>query len=353
MFLSLLKKPSPQPMLRALKGEVTQTVPFWLMRQAGRYLPEYRDLRLKAGSFLDLCFNPEWAAEVTLQPLRRFDMDAAIIFSDILVIPYAFGQKLDFVEKEGPKLDPIQEKAEFERLSFDQLHEKLAPVYEALKIVRGKLAPEKTLIGFAGAPWTVACYMVEGEGGGEFPLTRKMAMETPEEFQILIDKLTAATTEYLLAQIDAGADALQLFDSWSGLLPEPFFTRFVTAPAKKIAAAIERRHKGFPLIGFPRGCGDKYPAYVRQTGIRAVALDQHVPLIWAREALGPKICIQGNLDPMALISGGKRLDDEANLILEACRNHPFVFNLGHGILKETPPEHVAQLAQIIKEFKRA
>lgn len=352
MVLPFLKKPSPMRLIRALKGEVTSEVPFWYMRQAGRYLPEYRDLRMKAGSFLDLCFNPELAMEATLQPIRRYDMDAAIIFSDILVIPYALGQRLDFIEKEGPKLDPIQERDAFLKLNFDMLEDKLSPVYEALKLTRAALDPSKALIGFAGAPWTVACYMVEGEGGGEFPLTRQIAFDNPEIFDILIDKIVTATTTYLLRQIESGADAVQLFDSWAGLLPEPYFTRWVIKPAKKIADAIDRAHKGFPIIGFPRGAGERYVPFAKKTGIRAIALDQNVPLPWAREMMGSKVTLQGNLDPTSLLSGGKRLYQDAMLILEACRHQPFVFNLGHGIQKETPPEHVAELSQIIKNFKR-
>lgn len=351
MTVPKTEKKTDQPLfLRALAGEATPQVPFWLMRQAGRYLPEYRALRAEAGSFLDLCYNPPMAAEVTLQPIRRFDMDAAIVFSDILVVPQAMGQPLRFAEGEGPRLDPVQDKDALARLSPDNIDATLAPVYETLSRVRGELAADKALIGFAGAPWTVACYMVDGRGGA-FPQARRLAVQEPEFFAQLIDRVTQATTHYLLRQIDAGADALQLFDSWAGLVPADLFHAYVTAPAKKIADAIQARHADFPLIGFPRGAGERLGDYVAATGLRAIGVDQNTDIARARQAVGPSVTLQGNLSPETLLAGGDALVRETTAILDAMRGQPFVFNLGHGVIKETPPEHVAQLARIIKEYR--
>jgi uroporphyrinogen decarboxylase len=352
---------TPQPktqkaMLRALAGEVLPTPPFWLMRQAGRYLPEYRALRAQAGSFLNLCFNPEQACEVTLQPLRRFDMDAAIIFSDILVIPHALGQKLDFVQNEGPRLDPITDAAALAKLSLDQLHARLAPVYEALRLTRAKLAPEKTLIGFAGAPWTVACYMIDGQGGasgGGFAQTRAMAQARNPLLDRLMAILVEATAEYLSAQITAGADVVQLFDSWAGLLPDAeSYERYVIHPSRAIVTRLREKHRHTPIIGFPRGSGERYAAYVAATGVNGLGLDQGVPLGFARETLGRKATLQGNLDPLLLLAGGKRFEDEVRLILDTFSDHPFIFNLGHGIDKETPITHVERLVSLIREHKQ-
>ncbi|HYD19470.1 MAG TPA: uroporphyrinogen decarboxylase [Patescibacteria group bacterium] len=327
--------------MAALRGQAQPTAPFWLMRQAGRYLPEYRALRARAGSFLDLCFNPELAAEVTLQPIRRFDMDAAILFSDILVIPYALGQSLSFVEGEGPRLGNLTVKT----LRYDA--EKLAPVCETLRRVRKELRSDKALIGFAGAPWTVACYMVEGQGGGEFIRAKSFAYANPDAFDQLIAKIIEATVDYLVAQAEAGADAVQLFDSWAGLVPEPYFTRWVIRPSQLIRSMFKRRCPDIPMIGFPRGAGALYPRYAAQTGVDGLGLDTQVPLDWARKELG-SACLQGNLDPVALLTGGKALETAARNILEAMKGQAFIFNLGHGVIKETPPDHVAQLAQIIR-----
>jgi len=351
-LLAARKKESHSDILRALSGEVTPRVPFWLMRQAGRYLPEYRAVRKKAGSFLDLCFNPDYAAEVTLQPLERYDMDAAILFSDILVVPYALGQKLDFVEGEGPRLGALQKQKEFEKLSFDKFDAKLEPVFETVRKVKKALSPDKALIGFAGAPWTVACYMIQGKGDGEFTAARSMATAQPEIFAALMDKLVEATSQYLVKQIDAGADAIQLFDSWAGLLPEPLFRLHVIEPSKKIIAAVRRKHPDIPVIGFPRGAGGLYVPYAAQTGVNAVGLDTQVSLSWAQRELGPEMCLQGNLDPAVLLAGGKPLEEETLRILNLMRGQPFIFNLGHGVVKETPPAHVAQLASIIRSFRR-
>ncbi len=335
-----------KPLLDVLNGNAaTSSPPFWLMRQAGRYLPEYRALRKTAGGFLDMCFNPEFAAEVTLQPLRRFDMDAAIMFSDILVIPYALGQKLEFLEGEGPCLGPLDVNA----LQFDD--SKLAPVYETLRRLKTQLAAEKTLIGFAGAPWTIACYMVQGKGDGAFNEAKKFAYAKPDAFDALINLITDATTQYLINQVRAGADAMQLFDSWAGLLPEPYFTRWVIKPAQKIRAALKAACPDLPVIGFPRGAGALYKFYAEQTGMNAVGLDTQVPLDWAVQTLPKNICLQGNLDPVLLLTGGDALKENTESILRTMRGRPFIFNLGHGVIKETPPEHVAQLSAIIKGFQ--
>lgn len=340
------KRAAGPSLTAALRGEVTPEVPFWLMRQAGRYLPEYRSLRQKAGSFLDLCFNPELAAEATLQPLRRFGMDAAILFSDILVIPYALGQELSFTEGEGPKLGPLHR----DRLFFDA--QKLAPVYDALARVRKDLPPDKAVIGFAGAPWTLACYMVQGGGDGVFAKALDFAESNPAEFGRLIDALTQAVTEHLSAQIRHGADAVQIFDSWAGLLPESGFMRWIVKPTRDITQALKKRHPHVPVIGFPRGAAALYARYAAETGVAALGFDQNVdPAALARQ-VGGGICLQGNLDPALLLAGGRPMREGVVRILSVLRERPFVFNLGHGVIKETPPEHVAELAEIIRSFQR-
>lgn len=347
-----LKKPVEKKLLlQALKGEVTERIPFWLMRQAGRYLPEYRALRQKAGSFLDLCFHPEWAAEVTLQPIRRFGMDAAILFSDILVVPYALGQALDFAEGEGPKLGGLQDIAdrEFDSAAFDR---KLQPVYETLRRVREGLEPDKALIGFAGAPWTVACYMVQGQGGNNFLATQKFAFGNPAAFDKLIAALVEATAHYLISQIRHGADTVQIFDSWAGLLPPPYFERWVIEPTRQIVARIRESCPGVPVTGFPRQAGDFYADYVEKSGVDCVGIDQDFSLEDAVRRFGGKSVLQGNLDPASLLAGGSLLEDGVRRILQAARATPFVFNLGHGVIKETPPEHVALLSKLVGEHRR-
>jgi uroporphyrinogen decarboxylase len=337
------------PFLQSLSGQITPRVPFWLMRQAGRYLPEYRALRAKAGSFLGLCFNPALAAEVTLQPLRRFDMDAAILFSDILVVPYALGQALDFVEGEGPRLGPLPKTDEIDFATFDR---KLQPVYETIGEVKKNLTAGKGLIGFAGAPWTIACYMMQGQGGGEFVAAKKSAFENPTACDQLIASLVDATSHYLIGQINAGADAVQIFDSWAGLLPEPYFNRWVISPTKKIIENIHKTYPEFPIIGFPRGAGAFYKSYAEKTSVTGLGIDQYYPLEKVANEIGSKIVLQGNMDPAFLLTGGSTMESEAKRILTAMVGKPFIFNLGHGVIKETPPEHVAQLAEIIRDHKR-
>lgn len=344
--------PMSKKILKALNGEVQNIPPFWLMRQAGRYLPEYREVRAQAGGFLDLCYNPDFATEVTMQPLRRYGMDAAILFSDILVIPHGLGQDVKFVAGEGPKLDPVRNLETLSSLSLDGFHERMNPVYEAVSSIRSAMRKEDlddtALIGFAGSPWTVACYMVEGGGSKEFLHVKKWAYQKPEEFGKLISLLIEATTAYLRRQIDAGAEVIQLFDSWSGVLSETEFLRWVVEPTMRIVAGLKETHPDIPVIGFPKGCGAFYEIYAEKTGVDAVSLDFQIPLFQAVD-MQKKMPVQGNLDPMALLAGGAALDREVDRILGALSGGPFIFNLGHGINKETPPEHVAQLANRIRK----
>lgn len=339
-----------KPFLRALAGETVTPPPFWLMRQAGRYLPEYRATRATAGSFLDLCYNPDLAVEVTLQPLRRYGMDAAILFSDILVVPDAIGQKVSFKEGEGPCLTPIRGFADLEKLTPGQLHQHLAPVYRTVKGL-SKAIPEKTaLIGFAGAPWTVATYMVEGGGSKDYANTKKMAYGQPDLFQKIIDILVTATSDYLIAQIDNGAEAIQIFDSWAGILPEDQFHRWVIEPTARIVARIHAERPGIPVIGFPRGAGFFTEAFVRETKVEAVSLDTTMSLDWSAKVLQKLCTVQGNLDPIMLLVGGEAMDKAIDRILEKLGHGPFIFNLGHGILPPTPPENVARLAERVRNF---
>lgn len=338
-------------MLSALQGKKTVRPPFWLMRQAGRYLPEYRELRSQAGSFLDLCFNPKLAMEVTLQPLRRFDMDAAILFSDILVIPFALGQSLAFEAGEGPRLGTL-DIASIEN-ALSGVSGKLSPVLETVSRTRQALDPGKVLIGFAGSPWTVACYMIEGRGSSQgFLKTKQFALENPKDHSRLMACLTEATIDYLSAQIKAGADAVQLFDSWAGLCQGRSFETNIIEPTRQIVRELKIRHPHTPIIGFPRQAGGNYAAYARLTGVDALGLDTDVSLEQAA-TLQKEIPVQGNLDPEVLLRGGDGLERTAKSILAALAGGPFIFNLGHGIIKETPPEHVALLANIIKGWRHA
>ena len=339
-----------KPMLAALAGEVRQRPPFWLMRQAGRYLPEYRELRAKAGSFLDMCYNPDHAVEVTLQPLRRYDMDAAILFSDILVVPHALGQPLAFQEGEGPKLDPVRNVEDLKRLSRDRFHERLEPVYETVRRLSSAIPAHTTLIGFAGAPWTIACYMVEGAGSKEYAHVKRWAYGDPVGFGVLMDLLVEVTADYLCTQIEAGAEVVQLFDSWAGVLPAGEFRRWVIEPTRQIVDRVKARHPSIPVIGFPRGAGLSYEAYVSGSGVDAVGLDTTVPVAWAAGNLQSRLPVQGNLDPIMLAAGGEALRNAAWEILEALAGKPFVFNLGHGVIQTTPPEHVAELARLIRDW---
>ncbi|APH58281.1 uroporphyrinogen decarboxylase [Granulibacter bethesdensis] len=341
-----------KPILRVLRGEALPVPPVWLMRQAGRYLPEYREVRAKAGSFLGLATHPEWAAEVTLQPIRRFGMDAAILFSDILMLPWALGYGLHFAEGEGPVLPKLEE-ADIDRLDFSQLIPRIAPIMETVTRVREQLQqlhPETTLIGFAGAPFTVSCYMVDGGGTKDFPRTRHFAYTNPEAFDRLIARLTEATITYLSAQVEAGAEVLMLFDSWAGLLSPLSFARWVTAPARQITAALKARYPSVPVIGFPRLAGTLLQNYASETGVNAVGMDTSVDPAMARKMVPAEIALQGNLDPLALHAGGEAMRREVSSIRQAMAGHPHIFNLGHGIVPQTSPEHVAELLNLIRKI---
>ncbi len=343
-------------LLRALAGERTERPPVWLMRQAGRYLPEYLLTRQAAGGMLALCNSPEHAAEVTLQPIRRFHLDGAILFADLPQIAAALGQVLEYREGDGPVLaPPIRSTQDVQQhLSLARFHQELAPVYETVRLLSRALPPEVTLVGYSGAPWTVATYMVEGRGGGasEHAIVKQWAMSNPDSFQPLIDLLTRAAIEYLDRQIEAGAEAVQLFDSWAGILPEPFFRRWCVQPVAAIIKAIKARHPSIPIIAFPRAAGLLYNGYVEATQADCIGLDTTVPLGWAVENVQHKAkrCIQGNLDPLLLVAGGKPMGDEIERILHVASRGPFVFNLGHGILKATPPEHVGTLVEQVRAW---
>ena len=338
------------PLLRVLRGLPVTHPPIWLMRQAGRYLPEYRLLRGRADGFLQLCYTPALAVEITLQPVRRFGMDAAILFSDILVVADGLGCSVEFVEGLGPRLDRVEGKAAVARLSGRRLHRHLAPVYEAVGELRGTLPTETALIGFAGAPWTVAAYMVEGEGSREFHKARAMARRDPDVFGKLIDLVTEATAAHLIAQIEAGAQVVQLFDSWAGVLSEPEFARWCIAPTLRVVEALAAARPEVPVIAFPRGAGALYRRFAEGVPVAGVSLDTSVPLGWARRELAHR-CLQGNLDPVALLVGGPTLLDEAQRILECLAGHRFIFNLGHGVLPDTDPDEVAALVEHVKAFR--
>lgn len=339
-------------LIRALHGEIQARPNFWFMRQAGRYLPEYRELRAKSPDFVQLCLTPELATEITLQPVRRFAMDAAILFSDILMVPYGLGQKLEFREGVGPRLDPVRTASEMIELQArsDGLLQRLAPVFETVRRVAAALPLDTALIGFAGAPWTVAAYMVEGETSRDFTTVRRLAGADPKTFGSLITLLVDATTRFLLAQIDAGAEAVQIFDTWAGVLSHDEFRRWAVEPVREIVARIQAKHPAVPIIAFPRGAGVRYLDYAVETGVEAVGLDSTIPPEWAAKELQPQSAVQGNLDPLLLLIGGKALEEATVRILKALGRGPFVFNLGHGILPETPPENVARLSGLIRAW---
>ena len=344
-----------KPMFKALNGDVLDRPPFWLMRQAGRYLPEYWKVREQAKNFLDFCYSPDLAVEVTLQPLRRFHMDAAILFCDILVIPDALGQKVEFIQGKGPVLDALQSVADIKSLSEKRVGEHLSPVFETIQRLAGEIPDETALIGFAGAPWTVAVYMIEGRGGTDCSRLRTWAEESPDELQVLIDLLVDATTGYLIHQIRNGVEIIQIFDSWAGILSSDNgqFQRWIIEPTRQIVERLHESFPGIPVIGFPRNGGELIENYVIETGVQGVSLDQDVSLPWITETLQPKCTVQGNLDNQALVAGGERLEQETTRILEALSSGPFIFNLGHGVLPETPPDHVAQLSELIRNWPSA
>ena len=340
--------PVIKPLLRALAREPSTSPPIWLMRQAGRYLPEYRTVREKAGGFLDLCFNPKLAAEVTLQPIRRFGFDAAILFSDILVIPHALGQRVSFEEGEGPRLEALREPAALTQLRAGIDHDALAPVYEAIGRVRQDLPKEVALLGFCGAPWTVATYMIAGCGTPDQSPARLFAYNRPQDFARLIDKLVDASASYLIRQFEAGVDAVQIFDTWAGVLPAGEFRKWCIAPISRIIAAVRQRIPGAKIIGFPRGAATELDNYLNAVAVDAIGLDWMVDLDFARKHVQPKRTVQGNLDPLVLLAGGAALDTAIDAILEAFGQGPFIFNLGHGILPSTPVAHVERLVARVR-----
>lgn len=339
----------PGILIETLRGKRGTQAPMWLMRQAGRYLPEYRELRAEKGGFLDLVYDADAAAEVTVQPIRRFGFDGAILFSDILIVPHAMGQKLEFLVGEGPRLSPRLLDAALDRL--EAVPERLQAIYETVAKVKAQLGPETTLLGFAGSPWTVATYMVAGEGSRDQHDTRAMAYRDPSAFQAIIDAIVVVTIEYLAGQIEAGAEAVQLFDSWSGSLAPSEFERWVIAPNAAITSAVKARYPDVPIIGFPKGAGEKLPAYARETGVDAMGIDETIDPVWAARELPAGMPVQGNIDPLLLLAGGEALDRQAEHILKCFADRPHVFNLGHGIGQFTPIAHVEQLIATVRGWK--
>jgi uroporphyrinogen decarboxylase len=338
--------------MEVLRGQRQSVPPIWMMRQAGRYLPEYRELRAKAGSFLDLCFTPDYAAEVTLQPIRRFKFDAAIIFSDILVIPHALGRSVRFEAGEGPRLDPLDTPDLIATLATQADDDTLAPVYEALRRVRRDLDPSIALIGFCGAPWTVATYMVAGRGTPDQAPARLLAYRHPEAFARIIDVLVETSIDYLVKQLAAGANALQIFDTWAGVLPPREFERWSIEPTRRIVEGVRKVVPDAKIIGFPRGAGAQLPAYVARTGVDAVSIDWTAEPALIRDRVQNHVAVQGNLDPLALIAGGDTLDRAVDDVLANYANGRLIFNLGHGITPETPIAHVEQMVRRVRRSAR-
>ena len=335
-------------LLRTLHGEIINPPPIWLMRQAGRHLEEYKKLRKRADNFLSFCYSPDLALKATLQPIQRYHMDGAIVFSDILVIPDALGQNVTFVESKGPTLVPINTRKDIESLSTTHLYRKLKPVYETITQLTNKLPPETALIGFSGAPWTLAAYMIEGGGSRDFQKTRLWAYKQPEEFQLLIDCLVEATSNHLIYQLDAGAEVVQIFDTWAGILPAKQFEKWVIRPIKRMVEIIKEKHPLVPIIGFPRGAGLNYECFAVETGVDAVSVDSTIPLKWISEKIQPHSVVQGNLDNLVLLEGGAQLEKDVFDILNTLGEGPFIFNLGHGVLPETPVPHVEKLIKLVR-----
>ncbi|MBY0422502.1 MAG: uroporphyrinogen decarboxylase [Parvularculaceae bacterium] len=338
-----------KPLLATLRGVAQPVPPIWFMRQAGRYLPEYRATRAEAGSFLDLCFNPALAAEVTLQPIRRYRLDGAILFADILLIPFALGQSLSFVEGEGPRLDPPVTPATFASFRKENVLQKLAPIAETVSRVRAALPPSTTLLGFAGAPWTVATYMLAGGPSDDPAALRAIAYRDRRFVDALIETLIEATIPYLVAQIDAGADAVQLFDTWAGGLPEDLLLELSLEPMRRVAAGVKAARPKTPVIFFPRGAGAMLEAYARLDVCDTISIDTSVPWVFARERLSPHAVVQGGLDPLLVVEGGAAMERAARRLRETFAGAPYVFNLGHGFTPKTPPENVARLVEIVRE----
>lgn len=339
----------PGLLLDTLRGQRGDHVPLWLMRQAGRYLPEYRQLRAQKGGFLELVYDSAAACEITLQPIRRFGFDGAILFSDILIVPHAMGQELQFLVGEGPHLSPRLADSELDAMVSAKHH--LDPIYETVRLCRAALSDETTLLGFAGSPWTVATYMVAGEGSRDQQAARSMAYTDPGKLQAIMDAIVELTIEYLIGQIDAGAEGVQLFDSWAGSLAPDQFERWVIAPNAKIVAALKAVRPDTPIIGFPKGAGARLPAYAAETGVDAIALDETIDPVWADSVLPDGMPVQGNLDPLLILAGGAQLTHRAHFILETLKSRPHVFNLGHGIDRHTPIAHVEQLVAAVRHWQ--
>ena len=347
----MTQPPPVKPFLEVLSGRRQSVPPLWMMRQAGRYLPEYRELRARAGSFLDLCFTPEFAAEVTLQPIRRFNFDAAIIFSDILVIPHALGRSVRFEAGEGPRLDPLDTPDKVVTLATEADFSKLEPVFEALRQVRRELDPKIALIGFCGAPWTVATYMVAGHGTPDQAPARMMAYRHPEAFTKIIDTIVENSITYLLEQLKAGADVLQIFDTWAGVLPPREFQRWSVEPTKRIVEGVRKQMPGAKIIGFPRGAGALLPSYIEATSVDGVSIDWATEPSLIRDRVQNRVAVQGNLDPLVLIAGGEALDRAVDDVLSSYAGGRLIFNLGHGIQPETPIAHVEQMIKRVRSYK--
>jgi uroporphyrinogen decarboxylase len=343
--------PPAKPVLEVLAGRRQAVPPVWFMRQAGRYLPEYRELRAKAGSFLDLCFTPEWATEVTLQPIRRFGFDAAILFSDILVVPHALGRTVTFEVGEGPRLVPLDDAAKLNTLASQADERVFAPVYEAVRRVKAALAPNVALLGFCGAPWTVATYMVAGRGTPDQAPARVLAYREPQAFARMIDILVDVSSRYLVEQLNAGADAVQIFDTWAGVLPPREFQRWSVEPTRRIVEGVRAKAPNAKIIGFPRGASGQLPLYVGRTGVDGVSIDWAAEPSLIRERVQTHVAVQGNLDPLALIAGGAALDRAVDDVLANYAGGRFIFNLGHGIQPETPIAHVEQMLKRVRGYK--
>lgn len=337
-----------KPLLRVLAGERLAVPPIWLMRQAGRYLPEYRAMREKAAGFLELCFDAKRAAEITLQPIRRFGFDAAILFSDILVVPHALGQRITFEDGEGPRLDALKDAEALRGISREIDHQRLQPVYETITRVKENLPPTVAFLGFCGAPWTLATYMIAGVGTTDQVPARLFAYRFPDVFAELIDILVEASASYLARQFTAGVDAVQIFDTWAGVLPADEFRKWCIEPCARIVAMVRERVPAAPIIGFPRGAGTELGRYVEAVAIDAVGIDWMAELAFVRDHIQPQRPIQGNLDPLALLAGGAALDRSTDAILQAFSRGPFVFNLGHGVLPDTPVTHVERLVARVR-----
>ena len=345
----LQNTPETKTILRALAGETLSTPPIWMMRQAGRYLPEYKATRAQAGDFLSLCYNPDLATEVTLQPIRRYGFDAAILFADILLVPQALGADLWFVTGEGPRLSTVTVQADFDKLKpVDDIHETLNPIYQTVRNLVGALPPQTTLIGFAGAPWTVATYMIAGQGTKDQGPAHLLRNENNELFEKLLDLITRATIEYMSAQIEAGAEVMKIFDSWAGSLPGGAFEKYALAPAREITTELKKRHPGIPIIGFPREAGDKYIGFAKKTGVDCVALDNSVSAEWAAQNVQIDGCVQGNLASTHMVTGGQALVDNTRAIVKAFSKGPHIFNLGHGITPDANPDNVQLMIDTVR-----